>query len=119
MGFDVFIDYMSSLEGNMEVHFLVFDDFVTVCQDRNVVIIVINFSNCGKTYRCQDARLGGKLRIILLENEEKNNKWSNRTIPVPFSSMISLRCQLTNPSFVMQCIFQAISDKRDDAEVRR
>ena len=52
MCFDVFIDYMSSLEGNMEVHFLVFDDFVTVCQDRNVVIIVINFSNCGKTYRC-------------------------------------------------------------------
>ena len=33
--------------------------------------------------------------------------------------MISLRCQLTNPSFVMQCIFQAISDKRDNAEVRR
>ena len=24
MGFDVFIDYMSSLEGNMEVHFLVY-----------------------------------------------------------------------------------------------
>ena len=27
MGFDVFIDYMSSLEGNMEVHFLVYGLF--------------------------------------------------------------------------------------------
>ena len=53
MGFYVFIDYMSSVEGNMEVHFLVFIyDFVTVCQDRKVVIIVINFSKWGKTYRC-------------------------------------------------------------------
>ena len=52
MSSDIFIDYMSCVEGNMEVHFLVIDDFFTVCQDRNVEIIVINFSNWGKTYRC-------------------------------------------------------------------
>ena len=93
-------------------------DYVTVCQDRNVVIIVINFSNWGRHIVARTLDVGGNCESFFWKMKE-NNKRISGTIPVPFSSMISLRCQLTNPSFVMQCIFQAISDKRDNAEVRR
>ena len=52
MSSDVSLIICQVLKATWRSIFLFIDDFVTVCQDRNVVIIVINFSNWGKTYRC-------------------------------------------------------------------
>ena len=71
MSSDVSLIICQVLKATWRSIFFFIDDFVTVCQDRNIVIIVINFSNWGRHIVARTLDVGGNCESFFWKMKKK------------------------------------------------